>query len=615
MSRPYKLLSSLRGNFLLMRRSIVMVLRVAPKDSVVLLTVITLAAIAPLGVAWATKFVLDAVVGGVIDNSIYWAAMALGFATVSAPVLAHLEKFTVANIGRRTKAHSQLEMFSVMNRKLEGIATLESPDFQDKVNLAQQGGSASPVAILSSTGQFFGAFSTLLGFALSIYIISPSLALLVLLLALPALRMEFSLARKRATYQWKLENSDRRQFFYSALLTSPVAAKEVRLLNLGSYFKNLMLSELAFDNGLNKDLDRKELRMQVSFTAVCAVLGGYGMWICVDGVVTGGLSIGDLTIFLAAIMGMTMCISSMIRGLGTAYNALIMFRHYEDVLSLKSELESPALARLRVSPLGMTDGIRFENVWFRYSPDLPWVLRGVNLNIVAGKNTAVVGVNGAGKSTIVKLVMRLYEPTEGKITWDGVDLKDLRPEDLRNEIGSVFQDFMEYDITVKENIKIGDVNSPNSEDYATRAAENANADVFIRKLPRGYDTLLTRLFQDQTDRLDSSTGVLLSGGQGQRLALARAYMRVDRPFWVLDEPTAGLDPHAEFEMHSNLLKRRKGKANLLISHRLNTIKDSDSIVVLDGGVVCEEGTHSHLVSQSGVYAGLFAKQAKGYLDG
>jgi ATP-binding cassette subfamily B protein len=245
-------------------------------------------------------------------------------------------------------------------------------------------------------------------------------------------------------------------------------------------------------------------------------------------------------------------------------------------------------------------------VWFRYSEDHPWVLRGVNLTIPYGRAVALVGLNGAGKSTLVKLLCRLYDPTRGSITWDGVDLRRVDPARLRDWISAVFQDHMNYDLTAAENIALGDLTALHDLDRIHAAAVRAGAHDTMATLPRGYDTPLTRIFD--ADEM----GVVLSGGQWQRVALARAFVRDGSDLMILDEPTSGLDPQAEYDLHASIGRYRVGATSLLISHRLNAVRDADTIAVLDDGVVCEHGDHVTLMAANGTYARLFRLQAEGY---
>jgi ATP-binding cassette, subfamily B, bacterial len=265
-------------------------------------------------------------------------------------------------------------------------------------------------------------------------------------------------------------------------------------------------------------------------------------------------------------------------------------------------------------------GIELRDVWFRYAPDQPWVLRGVNLVIPRGSAVALVGLNGAGKSTLVKLLCRFYDPDRGAVLWDGKDLRTLSVESLREWISAVFQDYMPYDLPASENVGLGEVTALDDLGRIRSAARMNGIDETLHALPRGYRTMLSRMYTDPLapaasgDAADPEAGVLLSGGQWQRVALARALMRNRRDLMILDEPSSGLDAAAEYEIHHRLRQRRAGATSMLISHRLGAVRDADRVVVLSGGAIAEQGTHAELMAAGGEYARLFRLQADGYRD-
>jgi ATP-binding cassette subfamily B protein len=260
----------------------------------------------------------------------------------------------------------------------------------------------------------------------------------------------------------------------------------------------------------------------------------------------------------------------------------------------------------------LRSGIELRDVWFRYDGAHQWVLRGVDLHLRHGETVALVGLNGAGKSTLIKLLCRFYDPTAGSIRWDGVDLREVPVAELRRRLGVLFQDFMEFDLTAAENIGVGDLAGLNDRDRITRAAAASGMDGALAALPNGYDTMLSRMFAADPDRRDAAGGVLLSGGQWQRVALARTLMREGRDLLILDEPSSGLDAEAEHEIHQRLRAHRTGRTSLLVSHRLGAVRDADRIVVLADGTVVEDGDHDTLLRAGGRYARLFALQAQGY---
>jgi ATP-binding cassette, subfamily B, bacterial len=225
---------------------------------------------------------------------------------------------------------------------------------------------------------------------------------------------------------------------------------------------------------------------------------------------------------------------------------------------------------------------------------------------------ALIGLNGAGKTSVVKLLCRMYDPERGGIYWDGVDIRDLSPDDLRARIGTAFQDYMTYDLTAAENIGMGDLGRLDDLPAIRHAAAQAGIDGSLSGLPRGYDTMLSRAFFGLKDKEDPETGVVLSGGQWQRVAVARGLMRADRDLLILDEPSSGLDAEAEHAIHRQLTAIREGRTSLLISHRLGSVRDADIILVLAGGQIAERGSHQELMAARGEYCRLFRLQASGY---
>jgi len=319
--------------------------------------------------------------------------------------------------------------------------------------------------------------------------------------------------------------------------------------------------------------------------------------------------VGDISVFVAAMAGVQGALRALVTDWVAVHHALLMFGHYQAVVLAEPDLPVRSPPR-PVPPLRR--GIELRDVWFRYSDDHPWVLRGVDLVIPHGHAVALVGVNGAGKSTLVKLLCRFYDPTLGTVSWDGVDLRDLHPAELRRRIGAVFQDYMEYDLPAAENIALGDLSALGDRGRTVAAARQAGVHDTLAALPLGYDTLLSRIFFGAADQADPQTGAMLSGGQWQRVALARGLLRDNCDLLILDEPSSGLDPEAEHEIHRRLRAHRARRTSLLISHRLAAVRDADLIVVIADGQVCEQGDHSGLLAAGGTYARLFELQAQGY---
>lgn len=332
----------------------------------------------------------------------------------------------------------------------------------------------------------------------------------------------------------------------------------------------------------------------------------------VAGVRRGNLAVGDIVLIVAAVGSTQSGLGALVANIVAARHSLTMFEHF--VTISEGELDLPLAASPLIAP-PLRQGVEFKDVWFRYADDQPWVLRGVNLRLPVGATTAVVGLNGAGKTTLINLLCRFYDPQQGAVLWDGVDLRALDPATLRRRIRAVFQDATAYDLTAAENILLGDTSAQSRPARIIEAAQAARAHEIISDLPDGYDSLLTRVFYaSDDDRNDPRSGITLSGGQWQRIALARALLLPDPDLLILDEPSSALDAEAEHEIHQELRRRRRLRTGVLISHRLNVVRTADRIVVLANGQITQTGSHAELVHAPGPYADLFALQSRGYRD-
>ncbi|MEU7930618.1 ABC transporter ATP-binding protein [Micromonospora echinofusca] len=567
---------------------------------------------APVVVAWLTKLTLDGLVDGVPSSRLVGLAVLLATAGIAAVALPALTRYTESEFGRRVRVTAVSRLFTAMRERLIGLARLEDPAFHTRLRLAQQAGSSGPSDLVSGVIGIATSAVTLTGFAVTLGLINPWLVLAVGISAIPTLRAELRLSRLRAGAMWRIGYAARRQYFYASLLSEPREAKEIRLFGLGGFFQQRMVAELLSANAENRRLDRRELGVQAVLGALGAMIAGGGLVWGIMAARTGELSIGDVTVFATAVAAVQGAMAATVSRFAAVHEALLMLDHYHAAITVPVDLPVPERPRA-VPPL--REGITFQDVWFRYGPDQPWVLRGVDLLIEAGRATALVGLNGAGKSTVVKLLCRLYDPVRGSIRWDGVDVREFDPDDLRDRIGTVFQDYMEYELSAAENIGLGDLARLDDRAGIEGAARRAGMHEALTRLPKGYDTLLTRMYIEGIDSADSDTGVLLSGGQGQRVAFARALFRGDRDLLILDEPSSGLDAEAEVAMHRQLREHRAGRTSLLISHRLGTLRDADEIAVLSEGVVAERGDHEQLIRAEGSYARLFQLQADGYVGG
>ncbi|MEV3872434.1 ABC transporter ATP-binding protein [Streptomyces sp. NPDC049906] len=568
----------------------------------------------PVAVTLLTKWLFDALGGGREAGGPSPVALAVGIGAVTAltVVLPLASNYIEARLSRGIVHLAQQRLYGKVNGFV-GLSRFEDPEFLDRLRLAQEATGSAPQQI---TGALFGLVQqciAVVGMVAVLASVSPWLTVVTVTAAVPALLAQVSLTRRQAALRWTISPRNRRQLFYQSLLLNLSAVKEVRLFGAGGFLLGRMDAETREINAAEERYERKELALQSPPAALGALIAAGGLAWMAHGAASGRFGVGDVSAYLAATAGVQGALTATIGYVIGGYQGLLSFRHYVDVNALPSDLP------VRTDPVPvrpLADRIELDDVWFRYREDGPWVLRGVSLTIRRGEAVALVGLNGAGKSTLVKLLCRLYDPTRGAIRWDGTDIRAWDPAALRDRVSAVFQDRVDYDLTARDNIGIGDLAHLHDPDRIAGAARRAGAHGFVEELPRGYDTLLSRTFPEPDDEESGapSAGVALSGGQWQRLALARAMLREGRDLLILDEPTTGLDAAAEQQLHERLRAYREGATSLLISHRLGTARRADRIVVLADGRVGECGSHAQLMALDGEYARLFTLQASGYVE-
>jgi ATP-binding cassette subfamily B protein len=365
--------------------------------------------------------------------------------------------------------------------------------------------------------------------------------------------------------------------------------------------------------------DRRLMLRRAAWTQALSLIGTfafYGAYALMALRAAGGLlSLGTLTLYIMALRQGQQAFQSVLSGIGNAYEHNLYMSNLFDYLAITAAdrapdepLSAPAAAAPLTAPpagarAGAPAGLLFENVGFRYPGKDEPALRGLSLHIPPGESLAIVGQNGAGKTTLVKLLTRLYHPTEGRILLDGIDLESWPLDSLRRRISVLFQDFNQYQLSVRENIGLGSIDHVDDEARVQRAAERGGADAVAAALPLGLDARLGTWFEKGSE---------LSGGQWQKIALARAFMREEADILVLDEPTAALDAEAEHAVFRRFRELSDGRTTIVISHRFPTVRMARRIIVLEHGTLVESGSHSELIALGGRYARMFALQAEGY---
>jgi len=480
------------------------------------------------------------------------------------------------------------------------LTTYEDPVFYDRLERARVQ-ATDRLAMIQQMGRLFQQSLTTLIWTSILLWYSPWLVLLLALGVLPTFLGETHFAFLGYAKNFRQTPAKRQMDYLRQVAGSREGAKELKLFNLKDYLTNRFtkLSKAIYEE--NVALSRKKL-LAGGMLGVVATLGYYGayafvIWRAVTGSYT---DIGEFYYLTNAIIQAS---SNLQQVFSTASGIADQALFLTDLLAF-FEMKPTVVSKPdgALIPRPIRRGFEFRNVSFAYPGTTRRVLSNFNFTLEPGQRIALIGENGQGKTTVVKLITRLYDPTEGQILLDGIDLREYKLEDLHHEIGVIFQDFMRYEMTARENISVGRVESEHSQMEIESAAHKSLAESVIAKLPGGYDQMLGRRFE---------TGVELSGGEWQRVALARAYLR-DAQLLVLDEPTAALDARSELEVFERFAELTTGKMALLISHRFSTVRMADRIVVLEGGKLVEEGTHPQLMALGGRYASMFEMQAASY---
>ncbi|MET4080245.1 ATP-binding cassette subfamily B protein [Pedobacter sp. UYP30] len=489
-------------------------------------------------------------------------------------------------------------------RIMEHAATLDLDQFEDsvfydKLERARQQ-TVGRTVLLSQVMSQVQDFISMAFLLTALIAFNPWLILLLLLAIIPSFLGESYFNSKNYALS-RSQTPERRELDYLRYLgASDETAKEVKIFGLADFivghFKTL-------SDKFYRDNSKLAIRRSIwgSFFSVLGTMGYYAAYgFIIYETVTGKSTVGNLTFLAGSFRQLSGLMETMLSRFTMVSQGAIYLNDFIDFFEIKPRITRPQNALPFPNPI--KTGFVFEQVGFQYRNSDRWANRNLSFELKPGEKLALVGENGAGKTTLVKLLARLYDPTEGRILLDGKDLKNYDLDDLRHNLGIIFQDYIRYQMTFYQNIAVGNIKEIENEQLVKRAAEESLANQLALKLPGAYQQWLGRKFND---------GVELSGGEWQKVALARAYMK-DAQVLILDEPTAALDARAEYEVFQRFAELTKGKSAVLISHRFSTARLADRILVLENGTLLESGTHQQLLDAKGRYAELFQLQAKGY---
>jgi ATP-binding cassette subfamily B protein len=560
-------------------------------------------ALTPLGVLAVSKRIIDAVANnyknpGSAPHAEIWILLGLEFLFAAAG-LTFGRAIDYCDSRLADEFSRDVSLRLMKHAANMDLTLFEDPGFYDKLERARVQ-ATDRISMLHALGSLFQRAIAISSLAAGIIYYEPWIFGLLLVCILPAFAGESHFAFLGYSLAHRMTPTRRELDYLRVLGSSRESAKEVKMFGLGDYLRDRYqkLSDQLIRN--NRALTARRLRWG-ALLAIVGSLGYYGGYtFLVWQALAGTITIGTLTFMAGAIAGANIELQSLFSLFSSISEQALFLTDLLAFFAVRPRIRSKPNAL--PGPRRISEGFEFRHVSYHYPGSERMVLTDVNFRIAPGERVALVGENGQGKTTFVKLIARLYDPSEGIILLDGVDLRDYRVEDLRQQIGIIFQDFFRYDMAVRDNIATGRVALIRDDPALWEAARRSGVDQIVANLPGGLEQMLGRRFEG---------GVDLSGGQWQKMALARAYLR-DAQLLILDEPTAALDAVAEAEVFTNFSELTQERMAILISHRFSTVRLAGRIVVLAGGRITEDGSHEQLLATRGQYARLFEMQAANY---
>ncbi|WP_146876315.1 ABC transporter ATP-binding protein [Halovibrio variabilis] len=606
---PSSTLSSFLGVFRYSRRALGLVWETSRWMMLGLALCTLVAGVLPAVAAWVGQLIVDGVVSAMETHQ---EARDPNLLATITPVLqlVAFEALIIALIAlaQRGLAAQQSLLRALLGQKVNvmilekagqlSLGQFEDSELYDKLTRARREASTRPLALVNKTFGLLQNAISLSSFGVLLVQFSPWALLILVAGALPVFISEAKFSGEAfKLFRWRSPQT-RMQMYLETVLAREDSIKEVKLFGLENLFlqryQDIFSRLFAEDRRLT--LRRETWGFLLGLLGTLTFYAAYG-WVVVETII-GALTLGQMTMYLMVFKQGQAALSASLTAISGMYEDNLYLSNLYEYLEQPVEAEHGTLTQGALPG----DGLRFEQVSFSY-PGGEHVLHDISLHLAPGQSLALVGENGSGKTTLIKLLTRLYHPTQGRILLDGSDLRDWSTQALRERTGVIFQDFVRYQLQVGENLGVGDTHAFNDQQRWQQAARHGMADDFITQMASGYQTQLGRWFKN---------GQELSGGQWQKIALSRAYMRENADIIVLDEPTAAMDAAAEAEVFYRFREHSRDKMAILISHRFSTVRSADIILVIDQGYIIERGTHEELLAAEGRYAKLFQLQAAGY---
>jgi ATP-binding cassette subfamily B protein len=565
-----------------------------------------IAAVLPAGEAWVGKLIIDSIIEAANTKM----DIAQGIRFVMPYLLLEFALVFVHSVTNQVRSLSDRILQSKLTNHINTLIMeksisldlqfFENPVFYDTLQNARRRADVSALSIVNSMLRMVQQAITLVSITILLLRFSVWLAIIVFLTAIPSFLSQSQYAERAFRAITKRAPESRLLNYLETLLTGNDYVKEVKLFGLGESFieqyKTLFTQFYLEDKAIAEK--RTVAGLGWGLLSSMAYYGSYA-WIVIQTII-GVITLGDMSMFLSIFRQSQQSIQSLLANLNSLYESNLFLDNLLTFMELEPALKVPTNGLIVPAPI--IHGIEFKHVSFSYPGSDNMVLKDINLHIHPGERIALVGLNGAGKTTLIKLLARLYDPTEGQILLDGVDIRDYDLGSLHQRFGVIFQDFVRYQFTIRENIGFGQIDELENLDWIKQAAYRGGATEVIEGLPDGYETMLGRRWE---------RGKELSGGEWQKIALARAFMRKAEVL-VLDEPTSALDAAAEYEVFKRFDELMGDRIGVLISHRFSTVRMAHRIVMLQEGMIHELGSHEELIALNGAYAHLFNLQAEGY---
>lgn len=588
----------MREKLKLFRESIILVWKSSPGWTLANIVMSVVRSILPLIIIWLLKIVVDditlaATKPAVIIN-IVWPVIAV----VSAWFLDEVSSDFSNYVRKQQGLKLEIFMYGLLHSKAAKIDLInfENPGYYDCLTRATREAPWRPNSILNNMVSMLRALLSILLITGLILTLKWSLAVLLLVANIPGIWLRLYYADILYNFQKQQTPEARKSAYFNWLLTGDRPSRELRLFGLGTYFIELFKKSFLKSKQEEINITGRRTLIELISNLFKASAFLITLLYIAHQTITGKLTLGQMTMFLLAFRQGMMYLKDLFGSMAGLYEDSLFIGDTFEFLNLKEKV----VATPPVVPSGpLKKNIKVKDLSFKYPTNEFNTINKVSFEIKKGEIIALVGPNGAGKSTLVRLLCRLYDPDSGSIKYDGADIRNIDAEEYRRHFSVIFQDFMLYNLTASENIRMGDIDEKNPDKRIRNSAKTTGVDDLINKLPAGYDTNIGNLFDDSRE---------LSWGEWQKIAMARALFR-NAPVLILDEPSSSLDADTEYDIFSRFRKIVEGRTSILISHRFTNVSLADKIIVLDKGEIREIGTHDELMKKKGMYFTMYTKQS------